>query len=863
MKHCFAAFLLAVMFVSCVREEIALDSDGTVTNPECVEDIYVPGIANIYLSEEMSDMFEASISSGTLMTKSQDMNLALDELGIVRMERLFPYAGEYEKRTRAEGLHRWYRVEYSTNTALTKAQTTLEQIRGVEIFEPIREIVIYDFNDLTSDLWGIKNISNPVYDVNVEPVWENYTVGNSKVIVSVVDGGVDLSHPDLASNCLVTGHYNAAAGNYIIQPDDHGTHVAGTIAAVSNNGKGVAGIAGGDFEKGIKGVSIMSTQIMAEDSQGNSYFANEARGIKTSADDGAVISQNSWGYVADTNGDGTISQEELERYKNIRLSASMTDAINYFIKFAGCDNEGNQRPDSPMKGGIMFFAAGNDGISHSVFASHPDVVMVAAIDKTGARASFSNYGDWVDLCAPGVSILSTVPGGEYATMSGTSMACPHVSGVAALVLSYHAGPGFTNDMLKEKMLNGANSTAVPASYQVGKLVDAYGALLYGDDKAPASVTDLTADGRGNGIDMEWTVPADEDGVPAYGFLFIYGKDRADVESADEKNLNNVGYEVYAPNSPAGEKLQYMVKGLEFETDYYTKVIAYSYGRSYSASSEVIHVKTTENHAPVITTDMESTSCLLLPAQVLNYKLTVSDPDLHQVTVQFDPGSPAASLVKTPTGEYNFIITGNKTEVGTYNAVITAKDEYGLSSVLDVEYTIRENTPPVKIKDIDNILLTAKGKEFVIDMTEYVSDPDNEQLKYEVLSSNPKVVHLNLKGDVITGTALGYGVVDVTVTAMDAKGEKVDFAFKVQVKDPSKPLSVYPNPVTDYVNVGTLDEAETTISIFSSTGKLMHEETSQVSGVEPARIDMTSCPPGVYVLKVVFGGKEYSQNIVKL
>lgn len=863
MKHCFAAFLLAVMFASCEREEIGPLAQETTPQPQHEELSYVPGVANIYLSEEMSDMFEASLLTGTLRTKSQDMNLALDELGIYKMERLFPHAGDYEERTRAEGLHRWYRVEYSQNVAMTKAQTTLGQIPGVEIFEPIIPIEIYGFNDLTSDLWGLKNTTNPVYDVNVEPVWNNYTVGNSKVIVSVVDGGVDLSHPDLASNCLVTGHYNAAAGNYIIQPDDHGTHVAGTIAAVSNNGKGVAGIAGGDFENGIKGVSIMSTQIAAVDSNGNSYFANEARGIKTAADDGAVISQNSWGYIADLNRDGVISKDELEYYKSIKLSQSLVSAIDYFIKYAGCDNAGNQRIDSPMKGGVVICAAGNDAIDHSVFATHPDVIMVSAIDKTGARASFSNYGDWVDLCAPGVGIMSTVPDGQYESMSGTSMACPHVSGVAALVLSYHGGPGFTNEMLKEKLIKGANTTAVPESYQIGNLVDAYGALLYGDDKAPAAVTDLKASGRGNGIDMEWTVPADEDGVPAYGYLFIYGKNEADVEAADQSNLDNVFYDVYAVESATGEKLQHMVKGLEFETDYYTKVIAYSYGRSYSTSSEVLHIKTTENRAPEIVTDMESTSCFLLPGQVLNHKVNISDPDSHQFTVQFDPGSPAATFVMSPDGSYNLVITGNKAEVGTYNAIITATDEYDLSSVLDVEYTIRENTPPVKIKDIDNILLTAKGKEFVIDMTEYVSDPDNEQLRYDVLSSNPKVVHLNLKGDIITGTALGYGVVDITVTAKDAKGEKVDFAFKVQVKDPSEPLSVYPNPVTDYLNVGTLDEAETTISIFSATGQLVYEETSQVSGMNPARIDMRDCAPGTYSLKVVFGGKEFKQNIVKL
>lgn len=95
-------------------------------------------------------------------------------------------------------------------------------------------------------------------------VWANYTTGSEKVIVSVVDEGVDLNHPDLAWNCLESGHYNAVDGNQVIYAGNHGTHVAGTVAAVNNNGKGVCGVAGGDFKAGSKGVRIMSCQIFKE-----------------------------------------------------------------------------------------------------------------------------------------------------------------------------------------------------------------------------------------------------------------------------------------------------------------------------------------------------------------------------------------------------------------------------------------------------------------------------------------------------------------------------------------------------------------------------------------------------------------------
>lgn len=825
------------------------------------EKIFVPGVANVYFSEDMAEMIETSIESGSVQTKSLEMNSLMSELGIIEMERIFPHAGEYELRTRREGLHRWYRVVYSDTIPQTKAQASMEMVQGIDIIEPVMKPQIQDFNDMSSDLWGLYNPVYEGFDVNVKKVWENFTTGDPKVIVSVVDGGVDLEHEDLRANCLVTGHYNGVDGGYTINPHSHGTHVAGTIAAVSNNGKGIAGIAGGNSAKGIKGVSIMSSQILKEDANGSS-FGGEDRAIKMAADNGAVISQNSWGYHADFNGDGTVTPEELEAYKTITMSAALSDAIDYFIKYAGCDNYGRQRADSPMKGGVVFFASGNEGIDYDIIGASNKVISVGAIDKNGSRASFSNYGDWVDLCAPGVDILSTVPGG-YSKMQGTSMACPHVSGVAALIVSHFGGPGFTNEMLLEKILGGANTTIVSPFYKIGGLVDAYGAFMYGDDKAPSAATDLKASGRGNGIDLEWVVPADEDGVPAYGFLVIYGKDRAEVEAASHDNLDKVGCDICVPDLPAGEKASHTVTKLDFESQYYIKVLAYSYGRNYADPTEIVAAETTENHAPVITTDLENNTCVLLPSATVNVRVNISDPDGHEVTYTFDAGSDAASIMKNPDGTYRMTINGSAADMGTYTAVIVAEDEYGLSTRCEIVYTIKENSAPVKIKDIEDIMLTAKGKEFVLDMTQYASDPDNEQLKYDITVSNPTIVHLNARGDKVTGTALGYGVADVTLAAKDAKGEKVEFLFKVQVKDPSKPLSVYPNPVTDYVNVGTLDMAETTIRIFSSTGKLMHDQTSQVSAMEPARIDMTACPPGVYSLEVVFGGKEYRQNVVKL
>ena len=863
MKYSLAVVLTTVILFSCVREElVTVEPESSAETVAEETGTFVCGEIRVLLSEELTARIEVFTEAGAQATKAFGSNSILDELGIVQMYRLFPYAGEYEPRTRKEGLHRWYVVKYSTDVPLTKAQKSLEAIDGVEIFEPVRQIRISDFDDLTPDLWGLSNTTLKGFDINVKPVWENYTTGNPDVIVSVVDDGIDLYHEDLAANCLTSGNYNSVDGNSSIVAGTHGTHVAGTIAAVSNNGKGVAGIAGGDKANGKAGVKLMSCQIFKTTSDGATIQGNSAAAIKWGADNGAVISQNSWGYTFDVDGDGQLTGDELTNALNARISGSDKAAVDYFIKYAGCDNSGNQRTDSPMKGGIVIFAAGNDNIPMGAPAEYDKIVAVGAVAADGTKSAFSNYGDWVDICAPGTNILSTLPNHRYGSLNGTSMSCPHVSGVAALIVSYFGGPGFTNEMLKERLLASSNKSIISSSHQIGGLLDAYGAFVYGNDKAPGAVTDLIVSGRGNNLDLEWTVTADEDGKPAYGYMAIYGTDRDKVEVATPADLGSVGAVPFVPELPVGEKAEFSIKGLEFEKEYYVKILAYSYGRNYSDASDVLSSQTTGNNAPVINV-MAEDEISLMPSETLNITVEIVEPDGHQVEVSYKKGSDAETFTLNPDGNWRFQIKGSAAGMGTYTSVVTATDEYGLATVSNIVYTIRENRAPEKIKEIDDILITTKGKDFVIDMEGYVKDLDGEQLKYEVITDNPKIVHINPKGNQMLCTTLAYGLVNVTIKASDARGESVSFSFKVQVKDPSKPLSVYPNPVTDYLNVGTLDLAETTIAIYSAAGKQMYENTSQVSGMQPARINMTDFAPGVYLLEARFGGKEYVQNIVKL
>lgn len=316
-------------------------------------------------------------------------------------------------------------------------------------------------------------------DVNVEKAWD-LCAGDPSIIVAVLDEGVDFSHPDLKANMWVNegetwrstedndgnGYvgdyygYNFAAGNGIISTNGrydtgHGTHVAGVIAAANDNGIGISSIAGGTPEN--PGVKIMSCQIFSGALAGT--VLDEVRAIKYAADNGAVILQCSWGYISGAANpyDWTPQFSDDDQWKQSNVLEFM--ALDYFVHNAGS-------PDGVIDGGIVVFAAGNEYAPASSYpAAYPEFVSVAATAGDYTPAVYTNYGPGTTISAPGGDqdyyfeygegpntgaigcVLSTLPFNVtgsagplagYGYMEGTSMACPHVSGVVALGLSYAA-----------------------------------------------------------------------------------------------------------------------------------------------------------------------------------------------------------------------------------------------------------------------------------------------------------------------------------------------------------------------------------------------------------------------------------------
>lgn len=514
--------ILASLLLAACSSDPMQEAPGSTESPQTVAESKICNTAEIgqavkgqliaKFDEEAIPQLEAAAGryaqTRSAMTRSgiESLDAVLEELHATALERVFPATEKYEASTREAGLHRWYVLEFDTDADLEKAALRLAEVAQISKVQysverkkaydgkayPFKEaahgatraLVTAPFND-PNLFWQWHYINNADQaiatearagvDINVADAWR-LTAGNPEVIVAIVDEGVKYTHPDLMANMWENPEpsaeynyqdihgYNFADNGPITwdkvvtlpngQLDgdsSHGTHVAGTVAAVNNNGLGVAGVAGGSGSG--DGVRLMSCQVFS--GAQNPTDVVIGRAIKYAADHGASILQCSYGSSANF-----TSDRQYEATAPLEI-----EALLYFMSRKNCP---------ALDGGLVFYSAGNDSKPISNFpGGYSKCISVTSVGIDGLPAYYTCYGQGCNIAAPGgetvgfsggerAGILSTVcsevTGTDYGYMQGTSMACPHMSGVAALGLSYALAKGkhYTRDEFVSMILTSVN-----------------------------------------------------------------------------------------------------------------------------------------------------------------------------------------------------------------------------------------------------------------------------------------------------------------------------------------------------------------------------------------------------------------------
>ncbi|MDD7438896.1 MAG: S8 family serine peptidase [Bacteroidales bacterium] len=884
--------------LSIIDQQTSITTDGTE-----YPDVF-KGILRVRLSDQLGDELNINSEDGGLRSGNNELDVYLKGIGASSMTRVFPHAGKYEGRTRREGLHLWYDITFDPNTPMLRATNEAKNLPGVEIVEHIYlpqvsesrvqyadisqsvlRVAGEPFDDAGLPLqWHYNNRGeNPSFvagaDVNLYEAWKIET-GKPNVIVAIVDGGIDIHHEDLKDNLYVNekelngsigvddddnGYVDDIYGfNFVdmspnIAPHFHGTHVAGTVGARNNNGRGVAGVAGGNGDPN-SGVRLMSCQIFMTVNGVSQGTANSPLAIKYAADNGASIAQNSWGYKYP----GPSS-----------IPSSLKDAIDYFIKYAGCDDKGNQLPDAPMKGGVVIFAAGNDYVDHPVQPGpYEPVIAVASFAPDFKVADYSNRGDWVDITAPGGSsfyaegmVLSTVPGSKYGFLEGTSMATPHVSGIAALVLSKHGSQGYTADELKGALLNATRKediNEINPKY-VGRLglgyIDAVKAFQRRTFVPPLSVTEAQVQGDLSGLKVTFKSTTDSDeakGVAA--FYDVYQSTKVLKSLSDLKGSTVTHREIRGLLVGANEELSTTYYNLKSNTQYYFAIVARDRWGNVS-DPYFFSGWTAQNQAPVATLS-DNNIIRLAGNMVKDVRITVDEPDGQNWT--YEVSGDTYGVVIAQDNEGISLRLRAIAPVGFHLLVFTFTDPFGAQAEIKVPYVIYNNNAPRAVVASRITASLAEGIK-VMTLSELFTDDDREPLTLEanVISGNMSAKIDNQNNLYLSTTTAGVSTLSLSAT--DPAGATVKKVIEVRFVDNEVVYAVYPIPATTTLNVDLAEAISSAkLEVFTTVGQrvLVREFTFGVSDSRGIALDISNVIPGTYTLHVTADGHKYTKTFVK-
>ena len=868
------------MLASCVDPNIddAMNIDGSVPSqmlaqkPQMVfsAEKAIAGEVIVKFRESAIETVESAtmlMSEGQVSTGVESIDAFCKTVGAYNIERLFPAAGRFEARQRKAGLHLWYKISFDEGVSMSKVGEMLSNNKDLSVVEFNMPIELPDVKMTEADVvaateqimadeelpfddprlveqWHFQNrgtdwkkANGTAYikgavkgaDVNVVPAWEKST-GSSQVVVAVVDGVVDYDHEDLASNIW----YNNAEKDGVEGQDDdqngyvddifgfnfysnkgfsgmknpaaadganHGTHVAGTIAAMNNNGKGVSGIAGGSGAD--DGVRLMSCATMNDDGRGRGAdYA--ARAITYACNNGAVICQNSWGY------------SDIINWNDAQFS-SLKTAIGYFVDYAGMDETGEVQV-GPMAGGLVVFAAGNEGYYQGAATKYPAadsrVVAVASIGADYRPAYYSSYGTWVDVSAPGgdpyfsdkenpyvgsgygnttAEVLSTIVNG-YGLMSGTSMACPHVSGVAALGLSYASqlGVKMTAETLKEYLIETSrdiDSYLKDGEYKylplqdgtyklymqdyrgkIGEgLVDAEALLkkiegdtpLPEDHVAPEAVESFeqTAKTKSSAT-IAWKVTGDYTGAPVQSYRVYWSKGTISVTengAVSSTDLLSGPMAVSVGDRAVGDQIEATIKNLRPENEYNVAVIAVD-GWNKSSAGCLGKIVTDEPTAPAAVKDLKITASTYTSLTIGFTGITdCIGENIAKYTVRYSTSSSMANAtsltVTLAGGSYGTLELPGLLNNTTYYIDVVATDQFGLSSpAAKVSGTTPKNYPPVVTAVGESTKTLQYWDKASVEFE--ANEPNGDKWTAKIVGTVDSYIKMTVEGNKITVTFTG-------------------------------------------------------------------------------------------------------------
>lgn len=911
-------FLAATILGGCQEksfmEPISKDSNDVRGSIENVQD-YVPGVAIIKLNPNDQATSLRSIEnalSGSLRSVSKTK---------VRLEHVFYIGGPYEKVQREAGLHLWMKASFDETADLSKVFDTLKQNPNISevdgmvrvcpestVYQPVNSYGLrmanstqYNsgysaFNSPDPYLpmqWHYRNEGSGTEflngaDINLFDAWKVET-GKKNVVVAILDSGIEATHEDLVDNMWHdpnTGSYgyNFYSNTSTVEPGFHGTHVAGTIAARNNNGVGVSGVAGGDGTPD-SGVRLMSCQIFSKDEINDSNTTGAtleqiARAFQWAAEHGAVIANCSWGFKPSQAPNG--------------VPDVLKKAIDYFIEKAGTDPQGNQLESSPMKGGVVIFAAGNDALrdQNVVPAFYERVIAVGSFTSNYVLANYSNTGDWVDVLAPGgltpinhihTGILSTIsslfpkinigdgvhgkdflyPGNAmYAYAQGTSMATPHVTGIAALIASKYGKSGYTNEDLKKRLLRAVKPIS-PNDYNlpeyVGKIgrgyIDATLALEEESHTAPAKVAKVTDEVNYFTVKLSWKVTSDADAVSGAAYKYVItltekGKEPIKVDLLNSKKV--------------GELIEHTFTKLTDGTTYKYEIVAHDMWGN-ASEPQTGSVTTLLNHAPEVV-DLPASLLFSLEDAFKVVSFKVNDEDGHTWDLETKD---LPKNIKTQKTDDGFDATFRMTvSAGDYSFNFALVDQLGKRKEYSIPYKIIKKYQPIRQKtNFDNMSLKIGTDIPMMDLSEMFDSPLELPLTFSVTSSHSDVV----EASIVEGTKLSLvghkeGVSKIEITVSDGlKSKVVSYTITISSTSDAKAgmYILYPIPTVDILNIQTQSSDNIEVVITTPRGQKVFEKILMVDKVSHiAKANIKSLTPGVYNVNIISGGTTTMRRIIK-